>query len=86
MDMLSPNSLLDAEGDVDSSFGEFSWPGNNAAETQAADALCEMGATEVSQNDGHPSQIMEPCLPEYPAALTASQTRAEVDQAIRKPR
>ncbi|KAF9729863.1 hypothetical protein PMIN01_11796 [Paraphaeosphaeria minitans] len=77
MVMLSPNSLLDAEGDADSSFGETAWPGNDAAETQAADALCEMGAIEVSQTDGYSSQTMELCLPGHPAALTASQTRAE---------
>jgi hypothetical protein len=42
MDVPSPNSLLDAEGDVDSSFGE-TFPEENTAEAQAADALCTMG-------------------------------------------
>ncbi|CAG5189929.1 uncharacterized protein ALTATR162_LOCUS12114 [Alternaria atra] len=79
-EMLSSDSLLDAEGDADSSLGETSWPEIDAPETQAADVLCNNGAIDGSQASGHAS--IEPCLPEHPAALTASQTGATVDQAI----
>lgn len=79
IERLSPNSLLDAEGDTKSNFSEMPEHQDDAAATQAAGVLCEMGAIDASQGDGHTSQAMEPCLPEHPAALTASKTSAEVD-------
>ncbi|KAF1952284.1 hypothetical protein CC80DRAFT_572371 [Byssothecium circinans] len=81
MDIPSPNSLLNAEGDVDSSFGETS-PKDNTAETQAADVLCALGIFNVRQADDIASTTMELCLPEHTAASTASQTEEDVDQAI----
>src|SRR5262245_22685652 len=81
MDILSPNSLLDAEGDVDSSFGETS-PEDNTAETQAADVLCALGIVNVRQADDSASTTMELCLLEHTAASTASQTEEDVDQAV----
>lgn len=80
MDIPSPNSLLDAEGDVDSSFGETS-PEDNTAKTQAAEALCALGIINVRQADDSASPTMELCLPEHTAASTASQTE-DVDQAM----
>ncbi|ORX95379.1 hypothetical protein BCR34DRAFT_594164 [Clohesyomyces aquaticus] len=82
IEMLSPNSLLDAEGDIESNFGEMPQHQDDAAATQSAGVLFEIRAIGASQANGHASQIMEPCLLEHPVALTASQTSAEVDQAM----
>jgi hypothetical protein len=76
----SPNSLLDAEGDVDSSFGETS-PEEDTAETRAADALCTMGGVNVGQADEHAGPAVELCLP-HTAVPTASQTGENVNQAM----
>jgi hypothetical protein len=76
---MSPDSLMDAEGDVDSSLGETSWPESDAAETQAG-VLCNIGAIDGSQASGHTS--IASGLPEHPAATTASQMGATVDQAM----
>ncbi|KAL5397722.1 hypothetical protein PMIN03_012852 [Paraphaeosphaeria minitans] len=80
MDIPSPNCLLDAEGDVDSSFGET--PKDNSADTQAADILCALGNPTVRQADENPSPTMELCLPEHTWASTASQTEEDVDEAM----
>ncbi|KAL5370825.1 hypothetical protein PMIN02_013027 [Paraphaeosphaeria minitans] len=61
MDIPSPNCLLDAEGGVDSSFGE-TLPKDNSAETQAADILWAMGTPTVRQADENASPTMELCL------------------------
>ncbi|KAF2675727.1 hypothetical protein K458DRAFT_397691 [Lentithecium fluviatile CBS 122367] len=83
-EMLSPDSLMDAEGDVGSNIGETSWPEIDPAETQEADVLCHREAIEGSQASRRASRATESCLPEHPAALTASQTGAKVDQASDK--
>jgi len=81
MNIPSPNSHLDAEGDVDSSFGKTSLE-DNTAETQASDALCALGIVNVRQADDSASTTMELYIPEHTAASTASQTEEDVDQAI----
>ncbi|KAL5396601.1 hypothetical protein PMIN03_012953 [Paraphaeosphaeria minitans] len=80
MDIPSPSCLLDAEGDVDSSFGET--PKGNSADTQAADILCALGNPTVRQADENASPTMELCLPERTWASTASQTEEDIDQAM----
>jgi hypothetical protein len=80
MDMPSPNSLLDAEGDVDSSFETSSE--DDTAEAQAADALYALGIFNIRQADENASPSMELCLPEHTAASTALQTGEYVDQTM----
>ncbi|KAF2681099.1 hypothetical protein K458DRAFT_406838 [Lentithecium fluviatile CBS 122367] len=80
IDVPSPNSLLDAEGDVDSSFGETS-PEENTAQTQAADALCTMGGVNTGQANEHADPAVELCLP-HTAASTTSQTGENANQAM----
>jgi hypothetical protein len=77
---MSPNSLMDAEGDVYSSLGETSWPESDAVETQVAGVLYNIGPIDKSQSSRHAS--IASCLPEHPAAPTASQTGVTVDQAM----
>ncbi|KAF1957160.1 hypothetical protein CC80DRAFT_547878 [Byssothecium circinans] len=81
MDILSPNSLLDAEGDVDLSFRETSSK-DNTAETQAADPLCALGIVNMKQANDSASLTIELCLLEHTAASTASQTEEDVNQAM----
>ncbi|CAI6342343.1 unnamed protein product [Periconia digitata] len=81
MDIPSPNSLLDAEGNVDSRFGgtlfEYS-----TAETQAADFLCALGIVNVRQADDSASSTMELYLPEHTAVSNALQMEEHEDQAM----
>lgn len=81
MDIPSPNSLLDAEGDVDSIFGDTLFE-HSTAETQAADSLCALMIVNVRQADDSASSTTELYLPEHAAASSASQVREHVDQAM----
>jgi hypothetical protein len=80
MDVPSPNSLLDAEEDVESSFRETSSE-HNTAETRAADVLCTMRGVNVRQADEHAGPAVELYLP-YTVVPTASQTGENVNQAM----
>ncbi|KAF9730217.1 hypothetical protein PMIN04_012012 [Paraphaeosphaeria minitans] len=78
--MWSPDSLMDAEGDVDSDFGEASYPETDPAGAQ--DSLCNMQALDGSQAGECASQTTESCLREHPVALIASQTGEKLDPAM----
>ncbi|KAF9728674.1 hypothetical protein PMIN01_13502 [Paraphaeosphaeria minitans] len=79
---LSPNSLVDAEGDIDSHIEEASWPETDPAEMQETDSLCNRDAIDGNQTSGCVSQATESCLLEHPVALIASQTGENSDQAM----
>lgn len=80
--MLSPDSLVDAEGDVDSDVGEASWPESNPTATQETDLLCNREAMDGSQASGCASRATGSCLPEHPVAPIASQAEEKSDQAV----
>jgi hypothetical protein len=70
--VLSLNSLLDAEEDVDLSFRE-TFSEHNTAETRVVDALCIIGSVNVAQANKHAGLAVELYLL-YTVVPTASQT------------
>lgn len=78
--MLSPDSLIDAEGDVDSEIWEAFCSEIDPAETQ--DLLCNAEALGGSQASECASHTTESCLREHPVALIASQMGERFDQAM----
>ncbi|KAK7179413.1 uncharacterized protein CC84DRAFT_493246 [Paraphaeosphaeria sporulosa] len=85
-EILSPDPLVDAEGDVDSNSGETAWPETDPAEMQETDLLCNREAIDGSQGSECASQATESCLLEHSVALIASQmgesSAQEMDQGM----
>lgn len=80
-EMLSPNCLVDAEGDIDSDV-EVSWPETGPADMQDTELMGNREALDGSQASGCAGQATESCLPEHYVALVATQTGGNSDQAM----
>ncbi|KAL5376361.1 hypothetical protein PMIN02_011828 [Paraphaeosphaeria minitans] len=81
-DILSPDCLVDAEGDIDSDVEEASWPETDPAEMQDTESLGNTEAMDGSQAGGCTCQATESCLPEHLVSPAATQKGEHSDQAI----
>lgn len=77
--MSSPDSLLDAEGDVNSNIEDKPWPKIGPA-TQETDFLYNREATDGSQASGFSGHPTKPCPRENSLAHNTSHAGVEADQ------
>ncbi|KAL5402596.1 hypothetical protein PMIN04_012968 [Paraphaeosphaeria minitans] len=82
--MLSPDCLVDAEGDIDSDIEEASWPETDPAEMQDTELPGNTEAMDGIQADGRAGQATESCLPQHLVTPVATQKGEYSDQAIEK--